>query len=130
MTNAPPPPAWSDRQPPAIAALGPPGGFWIRLLAYLIDGFIVSIAAALLLGILVAVALLSGQPIDDDEDSPLIVGGIIVTVLAWIVINWLYEALLTSSPRGATLGKQALDLRIVRPTARNSRSAAPPHGTS
>ena len=35
-------------------------------------------------------------------------------VLALIVINWLYEALMTSSPSGATLGKLALGLRIVR----------------
>ena len=35
-------------------------------------------------------------------------------MLALIVINWLYEALMTSSPRGATLGKRALGLRIVR----------------
>ena len=43
-----------------------------------------------------------------------IAGSIIVMVLALLLINWLYEALMTSSPRGATLGKQALGLRIVR----------------
>ena len=37
-----------------------------------------------------------------------------MAILALIVVNWLYEALMTSSPRGATLGKQALGLRIVR----------------
>ena len=30
-----------------------------------------------------------------------------------VVINWLYEALLTSSERGATLGKMAVGLRVV-----------------
>src|SRR5580704_15147017 len=101
MTNAPPPPAWSDRQRVAIAESGPPGGFWIRFVAYIIDSFI-------------AVVLLVDESTDDNKDSLFIAGGIVVMVLALLVINWLYEALMTSSPRGATLGKLALGLRIVR----------------
>ena len=121
MTNAPPPPAWSDRQPVAIAEIGRPGGFWIRFVAYLIDAFIVSIAAGIIFGIFVVVIVLAGESThlagestNDDEISPFIAFGIAIAVLALIVINWLYEALMTSSPRGATLGKQALGLRIVR----------------
>jgi uncharacterized RDD family membrane protein YckC len=114
MTNAPPPPAWSDRQPVAIAEIGPPGGFWIRFVAYIIDTLIVSIASVVIVGILIAVVLLVGESTDDSKDSLIIVGSIIVMVLALLVINWLYEALMTSSPRGATLGKLALGLRIVR----------------
>jgi uncharacterized RDD family membrane protein YckC len=114
VTNAPPPPAWSDRQPVAIAEIGPPGGFWIRFVAYIIDTFIVSIASVVIVGILIAVVLLVDESTDDSKESLFIVGGTIVMVLALLVINWLYEALMTSSPRGATLGKLALGLRIVR----------------
>src|ERR1700730_8990697 len=114
MTNAPPPPAWPDRQPVAIAESGPPGGFWIRFAAYIIDSFIVSIASVVIVGIFIAVVLLVDESTDDNKDSLFIVAGIVVMVLALLVINWLYEALMTSSPRGATLGKQALGLRIVR----------------
>jgi uncharacterized RDD family membrane protein YckC len=113
MTNAPPP-AWADPQHVIAAEIGPPGGFWIRFVAYLIDGLIVSVIGAVLAGILVAAVVLSGEPIDDSEDSPFIIVGVVVLASVLVVINWLYEALMTSSPRGATLGKQALDLRIVR----------------
>jgi uncharacterized RDD family membrane protein YckC len=114
MTNAPPPPAWPDRQQVAIVEIGPPGGFWIRLVAYLLDAFIVSIAAVIIIGIFIAIVLLSDESIDDSMDSLFIIGCAVVMVLALLVINWLYEALMTSSPRGATLGKQALGLRILR----------------
>jgi uncharacterized RDD family membrane protein YckC len=114
MTNAPPPPAWSDRQQVATAGIGSPGGFWIRFVAYIIDSFIVTIAAIAIVGIFIAVVLLADESIDGSEDSLFIAGSIVVVVLALLVINWLYEALMTSSPRGATLGKLALGLRIVR----------------
>jgi uncharacterized RDD family membrane protein YckC len=97
-----------------VTDIGPPGGFWIRFVAYLLDAFIMSIAAVVIVGIFIAVILLVNESIDDSKDSPVIIGSVIVMVLALLVINWLYEALMTSSPRGATLGKQALGLRIVR----------------
>ena len=116
VTNAPPPPAWPDRQPVAIAEIGRPGGFWIRFVAYLLDAFIVSIAAGIIVAIFIAIILLSGRTLRSTTatNSSLHHRQSIVMVLALIVINWLYEALMTSSPRGATLGKQALGLRIVR----------------
>jgi uncharacterized RDD family membrane protein YckC len=114
MASAPPPPAWPDRQQVVIADIGPPGGCWIRFVAYLLDAFIMTIAAVVIVGIFIAVILLVDESIDDSKDSPVIIGSVIVMVLALLVINWLYEALMTSSPRGATLGKQALGLRIVR----------------
>jgi uncharacterized RDD family membrane protein YckC len=98
----------------AIAEIGPPGGFWIRFVAYLLDAFIMSIAVVVLVGIFVAAVLLVDESIDEDKTSPFMVVSIVVLLLALLVINWLYEALMTSSPRGATLGKLALGLRIVR----------------
>ena len=110
--SAPPPPVWDAR--PASPDHVAYGGFWIRFVAYIIDTFIVSIASVVIVGIFIAVILLVDESIDDSKDSPVIIGSVIVMVLALLVINWLYEALMTSSPRGATLGKQALGLRIVR----------------
>ena len=82
MTNAPPPPAWSDRQQVATAEIGPPGGFWIRFVAYIIDSFIVTIAAVAIVGIFIAVVLLADQSTDDGKDSLFIAGSVIVMVLA------------------------------------------------
>ena len=113
MTNAPPPPVWSDR--PLVAVEGaPPAGFWIRFVAYMIDGLIMTAAAAILVGVFVGFVILTDESVDHEElAAPLIIAAILL-VIALIVINWLYEALMTSSPRGATLGKMALGLRIVR----------------
>ncbi|MBI2736759.1 MAG: RDD family protein [Rhodospirillales bacterium] len=89
----------------------PPGGFWIRFVAYVIDGLVLSVPLAM--GI-VALVVLHGARWSDPEEAGVIVGTTALLFIALIVINWLYEALMTSSPRGATLGKMALGLRIVR----------------
>ncbi|MBI3196257.1 MAG: RDD family protein, partial [Rhodospirillales bacterium] len=101
MANAPPPPAWPS-QPQATDAIapGPYGGFWIRFVAYLIDGLIISIAVAIIVAIFAAFVVLTGMEHDSDEPSPEIILGVILMIVALIVVNWLYEALMTSSPRG------------------------------
>jgi uncharacterized RDD family membrane protein YckC len=111
MSNAPPAPVWSDR-PAAVDAR--PGGFWIRFVAYLIDGLIMTAAAAILAGLFVVAVLIAGESFDREEPSPFAVFAAVLLVVALIVINWLYEALMTSSPRAATVGKMAFGLRIVR----------------
>ena len=120
MANPPPPPAWPGQQQAAQSVVtetiapGPYGGFWIRFVAYLIDGLIISVAASVIVAIFAAFLILSRQEFDIEEPAPVIIFGAILMGLAFIVINWLYEALMTSSPRGATLGKMAIGVRIVR----------------
>lgn len=103
MTNAPPPPAWPDAPG---AARSPKiyryGGFWIRVVAALIDGIVLSIACAVI-GAVSGLDFFSSDPEQFDPRA----------VALQVVVNWLYEALLTSSERGATLGKMAVGLRIV-----------------
>jgi uncharacterized RDD family membrane protein YckC len=113
VSNAPPPPAWSNGPAVAIEAARP-GGFWIRFVAYLIDGLIMTAAGAVLFLVFVVTVAFSGDGFDRDEPSPFAIFAIAVLIVALIVVNWLYEALMTSSPRGATVGKMALGLRIVR----------------
>jgi uncharacterized RDD family membrane protein YckC len=118
MVHAPPPPSRPDRPPVGASELsreiGLPGGFWIRFVAYMVDGFIVTVVLGILIGIVIVAIALGGRSLDDDAETLLIVADVVALIVASIVINWLYEALLTSSPRGAALGKQILDLRIVR----------------
>ena len=113
MTNAPPPPVWSDR-PLVAAEVAPPGGFWIRFVAYMIDGLVMLVPTAIVVGIFAAFVILTNESMDHDGLPAQLVVALVLLVAALIVVNWLYEALMTSSPRGATLGKRALGLRIVR----------------
>jgi len=67
------------------------GGFWLRVIAAIIDAVIVSAISAVL-GVLSAMALW--------------VPGAFVT-------SWLYEALMTASRHRATLGKLAVGLKVT-----------------
>ncbi len=92
----------------------PPAGFWIRFVAYMIDALIVTAVSVLVIGICVGVVILTDESLDLENPGGIVIGAVLVVIAVLIVINWLYEALMTSSPRGATLGKLALGLRIVR----------------
>ena len=97
---APPPPVWDARPvgPDHVAY----GGFWIRVVAYIIDGILLTIVCGIvdrLLGIDIFAS-------DWEHYDPL-------ANLISLVIGWLYFALLESSERGATVGKMAMGLRVV-----------------
>jgi len=97
---APPPPVWDARPigPEHVAY----GGFWIRVVAYIIDAILLTIVCGVLdrlLGIDIFVS-------DWEHYDPL-------ASLVSLVIGWLYFALLESSERGATVGKMAMGLRVV-----------------
>ncbi len=108
----PPPPAWNAQ--PAAGMVGPPAGFWIRFVALLIDGLIVGAAIVVLVGILsVLVGINIGTQKLTERDTMLAVLLVLVLAAVMILGAWLYEAILTSSPRGATWGKQAMGLRVL-----------------
>src|SRR5262249_27206424 len=99
-----------------------PAGFWIRFVAYMIDGLILGAAALMMLGAAGTVVAISLglEDIDDldiydldDNPGPILIG-VFLAAIVFIIMSWLYEALMTSSRLGATLGKRALGLRIIR----------------
>ena len=110
----PPPPVWDAR--PFGAMIGRPAGFWIRAVALLIDALILSVIFGVLAGILAAVSAFNIQDFENISDAEAIAAGGfgIVLVLLMVAVAWLYEAILTSSASGATWGKQAMGLRILR----------------
>jgi uncharacterized RDD family membrane protein YckC len=103
----------------SAAPTAPYGGFWIRLLAHLIDHVILAAVAAPLFFILVLPAILrvihEGE--NNQEPSPELIVAIISSVFIYVVLafvgQWLYEALLTSSSWQGTLGKRVLQLKVT-----------------
>ena len=97
MTDAPPPPVWSVQTtgPTTIAY----GGFWIRVVAYIIDAILLSIVSGIL-------GFATGIDFYGTHFNLLANG-------TSLVIGWLYFALMESSARGATVGKMAVGLRVV-----------------
>jgi uncharacterized RDD family membrane protein YckC len=119
-TGYPPPP------PAAAAEFRGYAGFWIRFLAVIIDGAVVS-AVMIPLWIVfggVMIAALGVHPTvpsippvpGEPPDVRAFMGVLPMLVMFWpvgIAVSWLYEALMTSSPRQATLGKMALHLKVT-----------------
>jgi uncharacterized RDD family membrane protein YckC len=93
------------------------GGFWIRFVAIFIDAIIVQLATApfrfLMFGGLVAGGWfpMHGRMYPEDFAPLFIAGGKVFLIdrAAW----WLYEALMISSAKQATVGKMAFGLKVT-----------------
>ena len=113
--------------PPAIAAVPSLeyGGFWLRFLAYLIDGVVMSVGVVL---ILIPLIFLTGlgaflseihpQEEWNDAGALLIIGVIFLFATVSLAVTWLYHALMESSEWQATVGKKALGLMVTDSTGR------------
>ncbi|MDP9338105.1 MAG: RDD family protein, partial [Acidobacteriota bacterium] len=98
-------------------------GFWLRVVAYLIDGLVVGVAfAALFIPFAVMTGLFAAlgsiRPGEDPRDAGAALGvtfflGIFTIVALAILGGWLYHAKLESSSWQATRGKKALNLRVT-----------------
>ncbi len=94
-------------------------GFWKRFVAYIIDDFILSVAAILIalpLGAIFGLGFLSGLSADAESAAPLFAlaaSAIGVAILAVGVAGWLYYALMESSVNQGTLGKMALGIKVT-----------------
>lgn len=97
-------------------------GFWLRLVAHLIDGLILSVGVfALVIPLLFLMGLgayIQRLPHDSGEPpSPAAIAGILSIVFTFVAIGvllqWLYYAYLESGEKQATWGKQALGLYVT-----------------
>jgi len=89
------------------------GGFWIRVIAFIIDAIIVRVVAwpiGMLFGLGGLAGALGGFP--HGGVGLHVLGGGIVFVLI-IFGSWLYEAFMLSSPYQATLGKMIFGMKVT-----------------
>ena len=128
----PPPPNWQQQyqQPPVMPpqygappyAMAPaawqPGGFWIRVVAVLIDSFVLSVPMLIIVGVFGAGLFSSlGDVQSEKHQEAAAFAGLMIFLVIWplfIIVSWLYEALMTASERGATVGKRAVGLRVLK----------------
>jgi uncharacterized RDD family membrane protein YckC len=88
------------------------GGFWIRVVAAIIDSVLIGIVVFPVLGILGVSIGLAGSQVSMPEIGVHLVRGIVAWVL-FMGAGWLYEAILESSSKQATVGKMALGLKVT-----------------
>ena len=98
----------------------PYAGFWLRFVAYIIDGFVLG---AGFIAIIVVLAMVTGlgsavSRIHSGEDigeafALLGVASIFLGIGIAIVGGWLYFAMMESSSWQATLGKRALSIEVT-----------------
>jgi uncharacterized RDD family membrane protein YckC len=96
-------------------------GFWMRLVAAVIDGVLIGIVNLIILvpflGLVGLTAVARASDVDmGSQGAGLMIALLstyLISMLAVAVAGWLYFALMESSARGATLGKIALGLRVV-----------------
>ncbi|HEY6303807.1 MAG TPA: RDD family protein [Terriglobales bacterium] len=97
---------------PVVPAIGVRyGGFWIRVVAAIIDGIIVRVVVSpihLIFGGLGLAGMMSGVP---HRGLALFGGGL--TLIVSIFGSWLYEAFMESSSYQATLGKMIFGMKVT-----------------
>jgi len=88
------------------------GGFWIRLVALIIDGIVVRVVVApvgmIFGGLGLAGGMMTGVP---HAGLALLGGG--VTLILVLFGSWLYEAFMESSSYQATLGKMIFGMKVT-----------------
>ncbi|HKN31905.1 MAG TPA: RDD family protein [Terriglobales bacterium] len=109
---AAPTPVVAGSYNPVVATVGY-GGFWIRVVAFIIDGIIVRAAAwpvSIIFGLGGLAGTLGGFP----HGAPglhLFGSGVVLIVV--VFGSWLYEAFMLSSPYQATLGKMIFGMKVT-----------------
>jgi uncharacterized RDD family membrane protein YckC len=110
--------------PPAAVAVSAPlpyAGFWLRLVAYFIDGLILGIPFGLVVIVLIFLfggfgLMMHRNPVDPRAAAallgPLILGFLFAFLLI-VALYWLYFAGMESSERQATFGKAVMSLQVT-----------------
>jgi uncharacterized RDD family membrane protein YckC len=99
---------------PVMAPASPYGGFWIRVVASILDSIILS-AVYVPVGLVFLLPTIRTLSQHDWEQGPPVefMGTIFLLIALFLASTWLYEALLTSSSWQGTIGKRILSLRVT-----------------
>lgn len=109
-----PAPSGTAAAPPAVAEAVRYGGFWRRLVAFVVDGLITG-AITMPFGLGLGFAHL-GAALAGDMTSEALAALMMTSLLVWFVravVSWLYGAGFESSRWQATPGKMLLGLRVT-----------------
>jgi uncharacterized RDD family membrane protein YckC len=101
--------------PPPAVAIGPHyGGFWIRFLAHLLDGIVLSVLFVPIFIIFLLPAFIKAVNHINAEEPPVELFSAIFLMIPVIwIVQWLYDALSTSSSWQGTIGKKVLRLKVT-----------------
>ncbi len=100
-------------------------GFWMRFLAAIIDGILVSVITSIISSIFglnnamlrlneISRSISAGGSIEAIQNEAVsLVAPILLSLVFSLLVNWLYFALLESSKQQASLGKMALGLKVT-----------------
>lgn len=88
------------------------GGFWIRVVAYIIDSIIINIGSGVL-GLFFGVGLGAGLGAIDTPQDQIVDTAELTGALLGLLVSWLYFAVMESSAMQATLGKKVFGLIVV-----------------
>ncbi len=103
----PTPPVYATSSTNAFAQSTAYGGFWIRLLAYLIDGVILAIPG-FIVGVVLGGVMRIGGTDNGSASAASGLGGLIN-----LVLGFLYFTLLWSSAMQASLGQKVCGLKVI-----------------
>jgi len=96
--------------PPPAAGETRYAGFWLRVVARIIDHFVIFIPVyVLVIGVSAAMGLLERMKTGETSATPFVVA----VYVAPMVANFFYFSLMHSSPWQATIGKKALGLKVT-----------------
>lgn len=103
----------------AMPLPSPYAGFWLRVVAHIIDGIVLGVVFGLLFIVGIAIVGVSLRGVFQGMDEPgagpsaALVLMIIFIVFLGIFASWIYYAYMESSPNQGTLGKMALGLIVT-----------------
>jgi len=95
--------------PPGLAAYAEYAGVWIRLVAVVIDGFVLALPCCIIVPLTTGVAFRAATQLERLLE--------LITVFAvlgsWLVVPWLYFSFMESSAWQATVGKRAAGIVVT-----------------